>query len=198
MSTSDFDPPEWRIKIEAALAAAANPHTTKYCQLASVCSEFGAQVRTVVFRGFDPQSPPDRPRIWIATEAASAKVVQFRHQPKAQLAWYFVDTREQFRLSVTVDMIAADAVDQTARYGLWKSMSSAARTSFLDTVGMPSNEQNLQTPPGNFMLLALDVVEVDHLQIARLPHQRVRYSFDQDLDAKSKRGRQWRNEAIAL
>jgi len=187
MASDSTNLPLWRQYIESALAAASNPHTAKYMQLASVDAQLGAQVRTVVYRGFAPFNQQPEPCLWVATDSGSDKIAQFQANSKAQIAWYFVDTREQFRLSGEVELTGVEQSNQHGRLALWQSMSNSAREAFFTIVGKETDpiDRNpepltLSQPPDNFVLLSLQVQEVDHLQIAQLPHQRTRFWYEHD------------------
>ena len=52
-----------------------------------------AAVRTVVFRGFGGDN--DDPRLRVSTDCRSEKVAELGDNDRAELCWYFSDTREQ-------------------------------------------------------------------------------------------------------
>lgn len=186
--------PAWRRSIETSIAGASQPNTVKFVQLASVDARLGAQVRTVVFRGFDPSSTYQYQRLWVASDANSAKISQFSEDDRTQLVWYFPDTREQFRLSGQVTVVDAESPEQRARHTLWAWLSPSARESFFTTaMGLAlDNAAHMaaqEAPPANFVTLSLLVNGAEHLHIASQPHRRTRYFWQENT---------WLDEAIAL
>lgn len=166
----------WRDLIDRALGMADNVNTATYLQLATYDADRGAQVRTLVFRGFSDNSD----RLFMATDLHSQKVEQIRADNRVQIAWYLAEAREQFRFSGKLACLDSSAVEQGQRHALWNAMSPRARASFFcDALGQAlegAKELALNTtPPSNFALLALMISDVELLSIAQNPHLRRRF-----------------------
>ena len=197
--------PEWRAQVELALSKASNANTATYLQLASHSPEHGPQVRTLVFRGFGDTAS----NLLMATDRRSSKVSEFEQDSRAQIAWYFLDTREQFRLSGHIRCITDNGSnasrgtanrqvdferDQLARAKLWRSMSLRARQAFYATAMGETSEESAKLaessePAPNFVMLSLEVLQVEHLDIANNPHRRTRFK---------RHDNGWVSERIAL
>lgn len=62
----------------------------------------------------------------IVTDRRSAKVSELAANPNVELCWYFPSSREQYRLSGTLDIVSEDHADkqlQQARQEAWARMS---------------------------------------------------------------------------
>jgi len=170
--------PQWRCLIEAALSKADNPNTASFLQLATNDQERGAQVRTLVWRGFTEANH----HLLMATDLTTDKVAQLTVDPRAQILWYFTQAREQFRLSGNVVCLDLNAPSQEQRNAVWARLSSRAKHSFLLTKmgeeGKGANTlSHTETPPINFAVLELQVSEVDYLNIRSEPHCRTQYQL---------------------
>lgn len=150
----------------------------RYFQIATVRPDGRPANRTVVFRGFLWETN----KITFVTDSRSSKITDISQSPYAEIAWYFTDTREQFRVLGKVQVIDATMVDeeklQRARASAWKNMSDPGRQQFLwpyPGLVRPETEDDAlfkPTPPGqedpvadSFCLCIVDVEEVDHLQL---------------------------------
>ncbi len=181
---------EWRGLIDRAVSLADNVNTAAYLQLATFDDDRGAQVRTLVFRGFSDNSD----RLFMATDLRSDKVKQVITDNRVQVAWYFSEAREQYRLSGTMACLGSSAVDQEPRRALWNAMSLSVRASFFcDAMGQePKDAKELAasaTPPDYFALLSMTISEVELLSLAQSPHMRRRFWLGDN---------GWENERIAL
>ena len=166
--TDDFVLPTWRQRLARSLHLHRSKAEAKYFQLATYCNEHGVQNRTVVFRGFAPNSNT----FWGISEANCAKVDSLRRHADAQICWYFAKTREQYRLSVQATIQDGNAFEQASRINVWQNISESARLSFFAQA--PESwlaEGDKSTPPANFVVLAFQVNQVDYLQLTE-PHQR--------------------------
>jgi pyridoxamine 5'-phosphate oxidase len=173
----------WRSPLARALHRNRSSLDSRYLQLATVRPDGKPANRTVVFRGFVEQSD----RLIFITDRRSDKLPQLAQNPWAEACWYFAKTREQIRLSGTVQTItAADPTEQKLRRMIWHQLSDAARSQFL----WPSPKQPKQdpsaflvTPPEPlqpvevFCLLLLQPFTIDHLELRGEPQQRTLYQW---------------------
>lgn len=156
----------------------------KYVQLATVKTDGRPACRTVVFRGFYDEFAgglADRPwHLTFVTDARSKKVDEVAQSPFAELCWYFPGTREQYRISGTLEIVSSahpDPVLLKARVNAWKRMSDGGRAQFAwPQPGLPRLEEHehlyKDAPPTDpeipleaFCLVILAPEEVDHLQL---------------------------------
>jgi PPOX class probable FMN-dependent enzyme len=136
-----------------------------------------------VFRGFLDGTN----QLQFATDDRSEKIEQIAHQPWGEICWYFPNTREQFRLTGKLTLVAADHPDpnlRQARQQLWQAMSDAARIQFAwSHPGQPRAADDDFSPPppdsqqplSQFRLLLLEPTQVDHLELRGDPQNRYRY-----------------------
>lgn len=171
----------WRSPLNHALEH--NPHSTaRYLQLATVQANNRPANRTVVFRGFYA----DTDQLKFVIDIRSQKVEEIKHQPWAEACWYFLETREQFRISGSLTLVTADYPDlalQQARQTTWQELSDATRIQYIWTdPGKPRADDAVKrsppdpgTPLLNFCLLLLEPVHVDHLELRGEPQNRWLY-----------------------
>ena len=124
----------------------------------------------------------------------SNKVEEVLHCPWAEIAWYFPETREQYRFLGRITIVSKDEEDEKlakARTSAWKNMSDPGRQQFTwPTPGIPRLEENGEAsqPPmalgkddpvaDPFCLCFMDVSAVDHLELKS--NVRRKFSFDGD------------------
>lgn len=147
---------DWRGLFSEALEAHRADPASRFVPLASVRPDGGPAVRWMVFRGIDGDE-----RLEFVTNAASAKIAEFSVRPEAEAAFYFRDSREQFRILGTVECLGSDAVDD-GRLRVWRAMSPDARRLF-DYTG--------DAPPPSFVLLRLAPLRVAYLDLKPWPHR---------------------------
>lgn len=171
----------WRSAIARALHRNRSLVYARYLQLATVGENNRPANRTVVFRGF----LEDTDQLKFITDARSDKVDQIQKQPWAEICWYFPNTREQFRISGCLTLIAGDDSHPTlqpARSKIWQELSDAARLQFAwPHPGKPRVDEpeafepsppNPAQPVPNFCLLLLEPVQVEHLELRGEPQNR--------------------------
>ena len=115
-----------------------------------------------------------------ALPCRSRKAGELAANPWAELAWYFPNTREQYRLAGTVVVVGKDSVDdeklQRARVAAWRRMSDSGRQQFLwPEPGAPRGDDvtlfDLPAPgqeaaaEDNFCLCVVHVENVDRLSL---------------------------------
>ena len=146
--------------------------------------------RTVVFRGFLERSD----RLMIISDRRSQKTVQIRHNPHAEVCWYFTKTREQFRMSGEL-MLVSDQTDsahfQKARRQLWQKISDSARLQFAwpepraartEDSNFAPDAPDATTPLSTFCMLLLYPHSVDYLSLRGEPQTRKLYQRTQKQD----------------
>jgi len=155
-----------------------------FVQLATVTPERLPTNRTVVFRGFFPNTN----QLQIITDSRSEKISHIETQPWGEICWYFIKTREQFRLAGKLTLITTDSDDETCqkeRITTWQNLSDSARLQFAwPHPGKPreqnqaafSAEVSANIPLPNFCLLLLDPEKVDHLELRGAPQNRYLYT----------------------
>ena len=174
----------WRSILARALHQNRSLVYARYLQLATVRPDGRPANRTIVFRGFLEESD----QLEFITDDRSEKIADIQHQPWGELCWYFPNTREQFRISGLLGLVAADHPDEikrTVRQTIWQNLSDAARLQFVwpPSRQARSPESNFSPsapdpvkPPLNFRLLLLDPTQVDHLELRGAPQNRYLYS----------------------
>ena len=189
--------PPWRIALSRALHRNRNKPYSKYLQLATVTKQGLPTNRTVVFRGF----LPDSNKIQIVTDSRSDKIEEINSKPWGEICWYFTVTREQFRLGGKLTLVTADNQESNllaARETLWKQLSNKARTQFAWPTPKQARNNNHQDffdisvspqiPLDNFCLLLLNPQQVDHLELRGNPQNRYLYTLDQ--------GNKWLSKSV--
>ncbi|MEO0803680.1 MAG: Npun_F5749 family FMN-dependent PPOX-type flavoprotein [Cyanobacteria bacterium J06642_2] len=175
--------PSWKSSLRGALHRHRSDPGARFVQFATVTPAGDPCNRTVVFRGF----VPDTELLQFAVDRRSEKIAHLQAQPRAALCWYFSKTREQFRISGSVSVVTSDSDGpwQLSRDRLWESLSSkgkllwywpqpkAPRTpSETFTRALPAEADE---PPESFVLLLLHPTEVDWLQLRGDPQHRFLY-----------------------
>ncbi|GLC37496.1 hypothetical protein PLESTB_001753700 [Pleodorina starrii] len=194
--------PIWRAKIHKSLSKNKHLANSRYVQLATVREDGRPANRTVVFRGF---LSDDDDSLTFVTDSRSRKVQEVAANPAAEVAWYFPQTREQYRIAgnlVIVDSASADSALQQARTRTWSAMSDGGRQQFgWPQPGRPRAAEDpeawnqpapgSQDPPlDTFCLVVLRVEEVEQLLLRS--NERFRYSRDVKQDGSMA----WAEESI--
>jgi len=196
--------PAWRAAVKSALKRNGRNPTSKFVQVATIRASDGAPaVRTVVFRGFwddfVDDADADRGRahaLVFCTDARSEKINDVARDARAEMAWYFPETREQFRVTGTLTCATSTSVDErsvehAARVNLWRRMRRGARGQFLwptpggarvsvesgesDPHDVDESDSRLDDDVAgeHFALVAMRATRVDHLHLKR--NERVVY-----------------------
>jgi hypothetical protein len=126
--------PAWSAALARAIERNAATPAARYLQLATVRPDGRPAVRTVVFRGLRPhpgRSENDAPpALAIVTDGRTSKVAHLAANPAVEAAWYFPETREQFRLGGTVTAVGDGCPDPAlaaARVDVWAGLSPGVR-----------------------------------------------------------------------
>lgn len=173
----------WRSPLSRALHRNRSQPEACFLQLATIQLNGQPANRTVVFRGF----LDDTDQLKFVTDARSDKAGQIEQNPQGEACWYFVKTREQFRIAGTLTLVRdtyPHAALQQARKTAWQELSSAARLQFAwPTPGEPRAEATAFAPQPpdpieplpHFCLLLLEPEQVDHLELRGEPQNRCFY-----------------------
>ncbi len=168
--------PPWRSPIARALHRNRSSPQARYFQLATVDRDLHPHNRTLVFRGWlEPGS-----QLQSVTDLRSSKALDLLAgaSPLAAVCWYFPTTREQFRLSGTLQLVTAKCADTSnhkARQQAWMQMSDSGRIQFdwgtpgadrsTDPEAFNPPQPDPYQPSANFCLLLLEVTKVVHLEL---------------------------------
>jgi pyridoxamine 5'-phosphate oxidase len=101
---SDFKFPSWRQRLVRSLHVNRSQAQSKYFQVASVSKDGLPKNRTMVFRGFIPESL----NLVSVTDIRSEKVSdwQLNTPKKFEICWYFASSREQYRIAGQVSLVS--------------------------------------------------------------------------------------------
>jgi pyridoxamine 5'-phosphate oxidase len=179
--------PPWRSAIARALHRNRSLPHARYVQLATVDGDLHPHNRTMVFRGWlEPSS-----QMQFVTDRRSFKALNLLvgSSPWAEVCWYFPTTREQFRLSGTLQLVTAECADTRnckARQQAWTQMSDSGRIQFdWGTPGADRSAPATFNPPqpdpqqasANFCLLLLAAIAVVHLELRGDPQNCYAYEL---------------------
>ncbi len=102
--------PAWRVALEGALDHGRHSPQTRYVQVATVRPDSCPSNRTLVFRAFlDPGH-----QLVFTTDLRTAKVTYLETNPWTDACWYFVLSREQFRIAGRAMVCAQDGETEKA------------------------------------------------------------------------------------
>ncbi len=174
---------DWQSLLHNSLESTRDEPESRFFQLATIDSKGMSQNRTVVcrdvFNQHDNRAQQDT--VWFISDTRSAKFAELSYQPNAAVCWYFTTTREQYRLNVTA-VIRTPKSDRSLCEHYWQLLSASAREQFL--WGQPASpraqpQQPLQSNvadtnevPAHFCVVALQINEVDYLNLKGNPQQR--------------------------
>lgn len=195
----------WRPAIARALHRNRSLPYARYLQLATVCPDGKPANRTVVFRGFLDETN----QLKFVTDLRSEKPEQIAYNPWAEVCWYFPTTREQFRLTGTLQLVTDQATDeklQKARQMLWQELSDSARVQFAwGQPKQPRGDAKSFAPPlpsqieplPQFCLLLLDPIQVDHLELRGDPQNRRIYAISAETSSEgTEKSGNWFDQAV--
>jgi PPOX class probable FMN-dependent enzyme len=176
----------WRTPLARALHRNRSDADSRYFQIATVRPDGRPANRTVVFREFLDGCD----RIQFVTDTRSEKIDQIQHQTWGEICWYFIKTREQFRLTGTLTLVMANHEDEEllkARKTVWHNLSDKGRLQFVwPHPGKPRAEKSaFEVPPpaandpvpDNFCLTLLEPTLVYHLELRGDPQNRYQYQW---------------------
>ena len=132
------------------------------------------RVRTVVCRQLDEVG-----RVLVACDLRSRKLDDVRDQRSAEVCAWLPGARRQYRIQGPARAITTITDGEGARERIWSEMSETARALFFwPTPGTPREPDaaafppavRTGLPPGNFVVLVVDTIEVDVLDLTSHPH----------------------------
>ncbi|OKH19564.1 Npun_F5749 family FMN-dependent PPOX-type flavoprotein [[Limnothrix rosea] IAM M-220] len=186
MSTNSFELALWRSPLSRALYRNRSQPHHRFFQIATVTPDGLPTNRTVVFRGFVNQTNA----LKMITDRRSRKVGDLAIRNQAEIVWYFIKTREQFRLSGTVETVTADDPESDffqERQRTWEAISANARAQFAwplpagprsdNPEDFNHGELDAKVPLDSFVLLVFQPHKVDHLELRGEPQNRFIYKF---------------------
>ncbi len=186
MSEQIFELAPWRSALSRALHRNHSQPHHRFFQIATVSPDGMPSNRTVVFRGFVNQTN----FLKIITDRRSKKLGDLAIRNQAEIAWYFIKTREQFRLSGTIETVTADDLESyffQERQRTWEAISDNARAQFAWPFPAAPRSENSDDfkvskldatkPLDNFVLLVFQPHKVDHLELRGEPQNRFIYQF---------------------
>ncbi|MFT6330088.1 MAG: PPOX class probable FMN-dependent enzyme [Bermanella sp.] len=105
---SDFKFPSWRQRLVRSLHINRSQPQSKYFQVASISVDGLPKNRTMVFRGFIPDSL----NLISVTDIRSEKVSDWLSTTpkKFEICWYFAGSREQYRIAGHVSLVSNDTL----------------------------------------------------------------------------------------
>ncbi len=175
----------WRPALSRALHRNRSKPHSRYFQLATVHPDGSPGNRTVVFRGFFPHSNG----LMFVSDGRSQKVEDGATHPRAEVCWYFTETREQFRLAGKMVLVDGNPADQTllkGRQQVWEDLSDKARLQFYwphpgqqrtaHRARFEAPTPDPHHPPEVFCMGVIVPTSVDHLELRGEPQTRTRYS----------------------
>jgi pyridoxamine 5'-phosphate oxidase len=198
----------WRSLLARNIHIHRNRPEARFLQLATIAVDGYPANRTVVFRGF----LPDSNRLKFVCDRRSQKIEQIRLNPLAEACWYFPKTREQFRFRGELSIIDADLQTlnlQAARMAAWQELSNAARVQYAwadprqprakDPMAFLPPQPSIKFPLDTFCLLLLEPLQVDHLELRGTPQNRSLYIHEDNIyedvregiDDRSDRQQMW-------
>lgn len=191
------EPYSWRLALDRALQRNRRQPHSRYFQLASIDSTGAPHNRTVVFRGFDT----DDQTLLAITDQRAAKCAQIARDDRVAIAWYFTQTREQFRITGRARLYTHNGGlnDESGgafscRMRVWQRLSEAAKGQFFwaepgapltdaeraggqDSTPLTSGDEVSARPPETFTVLAITPARIDHLVLTQ-PQQRLITTLD--------------------
>ena len=141
----------WQDHLRASILFNQDDPQHRFIQLATVTPQGEPRNRTVVFRGFDE----DEESILFCTDRRSQKYDELIQKLSVELCWYFLKSREQYRLRGVAHFVQQEQIIQQ----VWSALSPTGKAQFF---GPRPGEQ--RTPN----LGEADATHHDHLEYS--PH----------------------------
>jgi len=191
--------PLWREELERSIEKEKGKPASRFMTLATVKAG-EPRARTVVFRGFMDDDDGGDVKLdgvlKIITDVRSEKMQEIKDNPKAEIMWYFLDTREQYRIRGTLDVITdkdSSEARQKWRSQQWEEISPGMKQSYeWPSPGQARTEENdddkkdyLDPKPSvdvspNFALIMMVPERVDVLKLRESPQKRHVHSKNGD------------------
>lgn len=126
----------WQQLLKNSLDVHMDLPESRYFQVASVSKDHMPSNRTMVFREFWR----DTHNLLSVTDARSDKVKDWEYSPRAQICWYFAESREQYRISAKVGVLDSE----NHKLDVWKQLSPETKAQFLNPPPKTSLDPHLK------------------------------------------------------
>lgn len=181
MTSASSPLPPWRPLLKAAQRKEGRSPMSRWLQLATVASDGSPRVRTLVFRGWR-----DGSSLELFTDARSSKLEDLAAEPRAELCWLLPKARCQFRLQ-GVALRLEPETQRTREQQHWTQLRPEGRALWgwpspgqplEETAHFPSSIPDGTPTPDSFVLLTLEIHQVELLELTSSPHRRRRWIAD--------------------
>ena len=171
--------PIWRLNIAASYEKEVNVPSRKWLQLATVNINGEPRVRTVVFRGWEEIN-----NLILFSDIRSQKIEDIKYQPLVELCWQFDKSKTQFRLRGKISMHVGTSADL-----YWKRLNERSKYTwnwptpglkFQNYAEFSDNISNLEEMSSNFVVLKVNIIEVESLDLKTSPHKRIKWNFSKN------------------
>ena len=165
----DNNLPSWRQDLKSSGKKEGKSPSNRWIQLATVTEENEPRLRTVVFRGWHKDSS-----MIIFTDRRSEKIRHLKSNPNAEILWFFLKTKSQYRFKGKISEI----IDNK---NYWDTLSEKSKSSwFWGSPGekinpkVQSAHETLSNLPKseNFVVLNFEIYSVDLLKLEQPIHKR--------------------------
>ena len=173
--------PPWRSLLKAARQKGKRCPETRWLQLATVARDGTPRIRTLVFRNWVTDNQFD-----LFSDERSDKFHELTNRPDVELCWMLIKARQQFRLRGCVKLFTGeDSLE--LRQKSWMQISPQGRSVWAwPHPGFPLQPNadfpelvNDEVPmPEHFIVLRVMVSQVEMLDLRPHPHQRIRWSAE--------------------
>lgn len=173
--------PAWRTLLKAARQREKKSSEARWLQLASVARDGTPRVRTLVFRHWIAGNLFD-----LFSDQRSDKFIELTHQSDVELCWMLMKARQQFRMRGCVELLTGEDSFEL-RQKAWSQISPQGRSVWAwPHPGFPQQPDadfpalvNDEVPlPEHFIVLRVRVAQVELLDLRPHPHQRIRWSAE--------------------
>lgn len=171
--------PPWFLQISSALRKESKFDSSRWVQLATIGIDNTPRVRTVVFRGWSKSF-----KMLIYTDKRSQKYQELDLNKNVEICWLFAKSKCQFRFTGTSRIDLGDD-----RVGHWDQLSEKSKSMWswpcpgdhfdydqLKDLLSITNERL----SNNFVLLNIDITQVDQLVLHKPIHIRRRWTLKKD------------------
>ena len=161
--------PSWRQDLKSSRKKEGKSPSNRWVQLATISEKNEPRLRTVVFRGWNKDSS-----MIIFTDKRSEKIQHLKSNPNAEILWFFLKTKSQFRFKGEISELGDNK-------NYWHTLSDKSKSSwFWGTPGERINPK-LQTThtilsnlpkSENFVVLNFEINSVELLKLENPIHKR--------------------------
>ena len=203
---SDCKVPNWRQRLARSLHVNRSQVESKYFQVATVSRDGLPKNRTMVFRGF----VPDSLNLLSVTDIRSDKIKDWKvSTPKnVEICWYFAGSREQYRIAGHVSLVCNKTIgdadngesqrtsanhSQTFLREHWTNLSATSKEQFFwptpkapaqtstDIADLRPRTENIDEDTSeNFCVVIFTPLTVDYLDLKSSPQLRCLSDFEND------------------